>query len=210
MNINITGSFELKKISFLLLVLVIFSIAACDTLEDTFEDEILDPDGLLTLEEINQQNFSLRTPVYNIQVAIDDDVDLPQDEILMLIDAEVSDFLNCQFFEGEDLGFDDFMLSNNEIITPLSDLRLFIVPFNFECSAQGRNICAGIYFSSTDSMAVAEEGFGRCGDLPLLKHEVAHRYGMFGDHSNQDEFAVCSDPEDCGLIGFLDDFGIGG
>ena len=46
MNINITGSCELKKISFLFLVLVIFSISACDTLEDTFDEEIVDPDGL--------------------------------------------------------------------------------------------------------------------------------------------------------------------
>ncbi len=200
----------MKNITFLFFFLFILSIAGCDSLEDTFDDEIVDPDGLLTLEEINQQNFNLRTPVYDIAVAIDGDVDLPQDEILMLIDQEIEDFLNCQFFEGEDLGFDDFMLSNNEIITPLSDLRLYIVPFNFECDTQDRSICAGIYFSSTDSMAVAEEGFGRCGDLPLLKHEVAHRYGMLSNHSNQDEFAACSDPEDCGLIGFLDDLGIGG
>ncbi len=200
----------MKKYSLLFLVFFALILAGCDSLEDTFEDDVVDPDSLLTIEDINQQNYNLRTPVYNIQVAIDDDVDLPQDEILMLIDQEVADFLNCQFFEGEDIGFDDFMLSNNENITPLSDLRLFIVPFNFECNATGRSICAGIYFSSTDSMAVAEEGFGRCGDLPLLKHEVAHRYGMLGDHSNQDEFAACSDPEDCGLIGFLDDLGIGG
>lgn len=200
----------MKNLTSLLLLLFILTIAGCDSIEDAFEDDVIDPDGLLTIEEINQQNFNLRTPVYDIAVAIDDRVDLPQDEILMLIDQEVEDFFNCQFFEGEDIGFDDFLLSNNELITPMSDLRLYIVPFNFECETIDRSICAGIYNSGSDLMAVAEEGFGRCGDLPLLKHEVAHRYGMLGDHSNQGEFAACSDPENCGLLDFLDDFGIGG
>jgi len=200
----------LKKTALLFLLLFVLSITGCDTLEDTLDNEIINPDGLLTLEEINEQNFDLRTPVYDIAVAIDDDVDLPQDEILMLIDQEIADFLNCQFFEGEDLGFDEYVLDNQEVVPPLSELRLYIVPFNFKCDAQDRSICAGIYFGSTDSMAVAEEGFGRCGDLPLLQHEVGHRYGMLGNHSNQDEFAACSDPEDCGLLDFLDDIGIGG
>lgn len=200
----------MKNLTSLLLLLFILTIAGCDSIEDAFEDDVIDPDGLLTIEEINQQNFNLRTPVYDIAVAIDDRVDLPQDELLMLIDQEVEDFFNCQFFEGQDIGFDDFLLSNNELITPMSDLRLYIVPFNFECETIDRSICAGIYNSGSDLMAVAEEGFGRCGDLPLLKHEVAHRYGMLGDHSNQGEFAACSDPENCGLLDFLDDFGIGG
>lgn len=200
----------MKNFTSLFLLLFILTISGCDSIEDAFEDDVIDPDGLLTIEEINQQNFNLRTPVYDIAVAIDDRVDLPQDELLMLIDQEVEDFFNCQFFEGEDIGFDDFLLSNNELITPMSDLRLYIVPFNFECETIDRSICAGIYNSGSDLMAVAEEGFGRCGDLPLLKHEVAHRYGMLGDHSNQGEFAACSDPENCGLLDFLDDFGIGG
>lgn len=200
----------MNKKTLLFFLLLVLSIAGCDAVEDSFTDNVIDPDGLLTIEEVNQQNFNLRTPVYDIAVSIDDGVDLSQDEILMLIDQEIAEFLNCQFFEGEDLGFDDFVLDNNDIIAPLSDLRIFVVPFNFECDTQDRSICAGIYFRAEDSMAVAEEGFGRCGDLPLLKHELAHRYGMLGNHSNQDEFAACSDPEDCGLTGFLDDLGIGG
>ena len=200
----------MKKAAFIFLILLSSSFTACDSLEDAFDDEIVNPDGLLTQEEINQQNFNFRTPVYDIAVAIDEDVDLPTDDILMLIDQEIADFFNCQFFEGEDLGLDEFELDTQEVVPPLSELRLYIVPFNFECDAIGRSICAGIYYRSTDSMAVAEEGFGRCGDLPLLQHEVGHRYGMLGDHSNQDEFAACSDPEDCGLIDFLNDFGIGG
>lgn len=200
----------MNKKTLLFFILIVLTITGCDAVEDTFTDDVINPDGLLTLDDINQQNFNLRTPVYDIAVSIDDGVDLPQDEVLMLIDREIAEFFNCQFFEGEDLGFDDFTLDNQDVISPLSDLRLYIVPFNFECDAQDRSICAGIYFRSEDSMAVAEEGFGRCGDLPLLQHEIAHRYGMLGDHSNQDEFAACSDPEDCGLAGFLDDLGIGG
>ena len=200
----------MRTFTLIITAFLFLALAGCDSVEDAFTDEVVEPDSLLSQDEILAQNFNLRTPVYGIAVAIDDDVDLSQDEILMLIDQEIADFFNCQFFEGEDLGLDDFVLEDQTVVTPLSDLRLYIVPFNFECNAQDKSICAGIYFRGSDSMAVAEEGFGRCGDLPLLQHEVAHRYGMLGDHSNQDEFAACSDPEDCGLLDFLDDLGIGG
>lgn len=200
----------MRTFGLIISVFLFITLAGCDAVEDTFKDDVIDPDSLLTENDVLEQNFDLRTPVYDIAVAIDDDVDLPQDEILMLIDEEIADFFNCQFFEGAEIGLDDFVLQDQTVVTPLSDLRLFIVPFNFECNAQDKSICAGIFFGGSDSMAVAEEGFGRCGDLPLLKHEVAHRYGLLSNHSNQDEFSACSDPEDCGLLDFLDDLGIGG
>jgi len=200
----------LKNTTFLLISFFVLTLAGCDTVENVFTDEVISPDGLLTQEDVLMQNFNLRTPAYDIAVSIDSRVGLPQEEILMLIDQEIADFFNCQFFEGADLGLDDFILDNQMLVTPLSDLRLFVVPNNFECDVQDNSICAGIYFSGSDSMAVAEQGFGRCGDLPLLKHEVGHRYGMLSNHSNQDEFAACSDPEDCGFLDFLGDLGIGG
>ncbi len=200
----------MKYTTLLLISIFVLTLAGCDTVENVFTDEVINPDDLLTQEEVLMQNFNLRTPVYDIAVSIDSLVGLPQEEILILIDQEIAGFFDCQFFEGTDLGLDDFILDNQMLVTPLSDLRLYVVPNNFECDVQDNSICAGIYFGGSDSMAVAEQGFGRCGDLPLLKHEVGHRYGMLSDHSNQDEFAACSDPEDCGLLDFLDDLGIGG
>ena len=193
-----------------ILVLFIILFSGCDTIEDTFTDEILGPDGLITEDEALQQNFNFRTPIYDIQVAIDSSVNLSVDDVLERIDREAMEFLDCQFFDGSDIGFDEFILQDMTVVFPLSELKVFVVPFNFECNAVDKSICAGIHYQGTDLIIVAEEGFGRCGDLPLLKHELAHRYGLTPNHSNQDEFSACSDPEDCGLEDFLDDLGIFG
>ena len=94
-------------------------------------------------------------------------------------------------------------------VPPLSNLRIYVVRKTFECNAVDKNICGGIYFFDSDTMVVAERSIGRCEDLPLVKHETAHRYGLNADHSNQDSFSFCSDPKDCGFNDFLD-LGIGG
>ena len=191
-------------------VLFILLLAGCDSLEDTFTDEILDPDNLITKEDALQQNYIFRTPIYDIQVAIDSDVDLSVDDVLERIDIDAIDFLNCQFFDGAEIGFEEFVLQDMTVVPPLSELRVYVVPFNFQCDAVDKSICAGIHYKDCDLIIVAEEGFGRCGDLPLLKHEFAHRYGLAPNHSNQVEFSACSDPEDCGLEDFLDALGIFG
>lgn len=200
----------MKLIKLLVLPIFIISLISCDSVDDTFTEEVLEPDEKITEEYALQQNYNFTTPVYNISVAIDDDVNLLVDEVLTKIEQEAIDFLDCQFFEGSDIGFEEFMIEEEKLVPPLTELRIFVVPFNFECEAIDKNICAGIHFGGSDIIIVAERGFGRCGDLPLLKHEMAHRYGLKGDHSNQDEFDVCSDPEDCGLLDFLDDFNIFG
>ena len=194
----------------LTLLIIALLITGCDTTEDIFVDDVVDPDGLITEEDALQQNYNLKTPIYKINVTIDEDVDLSSDEVLMKIDEEATDFFNCQFMEGSELGLDEFMIDQGDVVPPLSELRIFVVPFNFECDAVDKNICAGIFFGGSDIIIVAERGFNRCGDLPLLKHEIAHRYGLTPNHSNQDVFEFCSDPEDCGLLDFLDEFNIFG
>ena len=192
-----------------ILILIVFS-ASCDSVEDTFTDIVIDPDAKITEEDALEENYNLRTPVYNISVAIDEAVNLSADEILNKIDEDAMEFLDCQFFEGSDLGFDDFMIENGDVVPPLSELRIFVVRQNFECDAIDKDVCSGIHFRGSDLIVIAEMGFGRCGNLPVLKHEIAHRYGLEGDHSNQDVFEQCSDPENCGLLDFLDDFNIFG
>lgn len=186
-------------------LLLILSYISCDSLDPSNSDQ------RVTLEDALQENYTFTTPVYNIRVAIDMSVNLTVNEVLTKIDQEAMDFLDCQFFEGSDIGFNEFTLSNQEVVPPLSQLRILVVPNNFECDAVDKNVCAGIQFGgSNDLIIVAREGFGRCGDIPLLKHELAHRYGLLGDHSNQDEFSGCSDPENCGIVDFLDTFNIFG
>lgn len=180
-----------KKILIIALVMMIYG---CD--ETGSEINI---GNEVTEQEDASQNFNMR-------VAVDSDVDLDDETILEIIDSDTADFLNCQFLEDEEIGFTDFELEDGSLVTPLSELRIFIVPFNFECNAVDKNICAGIYFDNTDLIIISEESFGRCGNLPLLKHEIAHRYGLEFNHSNQDVFAACSDPEDCNIGEFLDIF----
>ncbi len=163
-------------------------------------------DTLITEEEALSQNFDRPTPVYGMQVAIRDDVDGDINNILHLLDERAADFLECQFMMGAEIGFDDFIIPSGGKVLPLSMLRVFVVPVNFECDAVDKSVCAGIYYSGSDLIIIAKEGLGRCGNLPLWKHEVGHRYGMAPDHSNQNEFEPCIDPPDCDIIDLPDIF----
>ena len=199
---------NLIKTVFIIFFIVFF--AGCDSVEDTFTDVVIDPEGKITEEDAIQENYNFKTAVYDISVAIDDNVDLSVDDVLTRIDEDAMEFLDCQFFEGSDIGFEEFTIDEGRVVPPLSELRILVVPRNFECEAVTTDLCSGIHFGGSDIIVIAEEGFGRCGNLPVLKHEIAHRYGLEADHSNQDEFAQCSDPENCGLLDFLDDLNIFG
>lgn len=194
----------MKYLSLFLLSLLIF-VSGCQDIQNYFDS----PAGKITEQDALAQNYDLTTPYYGIQVAISDNVQASNERILNLLDSRIEDFLNCQFFEGSDLGFSDYKLSNGMTVPPLSNLRIYVVRKTFECNAVDKNICGGIYFFDSDTMVVAERSIGRCEDLPLVKHETAHRYGLNADHSNQDSFSFCSDPKDCGFNDFLD-LGIGG
>ncbi|HWP91591.1 MAG TPA: hypothetical protein VNN20_05295 [Thermodesulfobacteriota bacterium] len=160
-------------------------------------------------EDANAQNFNLITPGYEMQVAISDDVDGDTQDILDVLDERAADFLECQFMMGPDIGAEPFQIESGEIVPPLSELRVYVVPFNFECDAEDKDICAGIYFFDSDLIVIAVEGLGRCGQLPLWKHELGHRYGMTANHSNQSEFEPCIDPPECAFDDF-EDVGIAG
>ena len=185
------------------IVFPIFFLACGENLLPSSTGEI---DGMITLEDANDRDYNLKTPGYEIQVSIREDVNSDVDEILDLLDERAADFLECQFMMGPDIGFQPFLIPNGEV-TPLSMLRVFVVPFTFECEAVDKNICAGIYYyPDTDLIIIANEGLGRCGNLPLWKHEVGHRYGMAPDHSNQNDFEPCIDPPDCDTIDLPDIF----
>ncbi|MGH7892078.1 MAG: hypothetical protein ACREN0_07395 [Thermodesulfobacteriota bacterium] len=44
---------------------------------------------------------------------------------------------------------------------------------------------------------ISEGGFEGCGEFPVWKHELAHRYGMEADHSNQSDFNACINTDGC-------------
>ncbi len=156
-------------------------------------------DGLITEEEAISQDYDRSTPGYDIQVAIREDVNADVDNILDILDERAADFLECQFMTNPDIGAQEFQIPNGDRVPPLSQLRVFVVPFNFECNAVDKSICSGIYYFGSDLIIIAEEGFARCGTLPLWKHEVGHRYGMTPNHSNQGDFEPCIDPPDCDI-----------
>lgn len=191
----------MKKISVFVIVTLLF-LTGC---EDRLEGLFVNADGLLTEEDVLEQDFNLRTPFYGIQVSISEHVGMDDELVLDLLDSDIRDFLNCQFFAGDRIGFEHFELPDGTIESPLSELRLYVVRRTFECDTVDRSLCNGAYFFDSDTMVVAEKNAGRCEDFALIKHEAAHRYGLAADHSNQADYSFCSDPINCSiwdLVGF--------
>ena len=154
-------------------------------------------DSKITEQEAKAQNYNnLMTPGFGIQVAIRDDVSGDTSDLLDLLDDRAAEFLECQFMSFE-IGSQPFQIKNGETVSPLSELRAFVVPFNFECDAVDTDVCAGIFFPDSDLIIISKESLGRCGEFPLWKHELGHRYGMALDHRNQGEFEPCIDPPGC-------------
>jgi hypothetical protein len=184
----------MKALGYLVFCVLIVSGLGCDS---GLESIIEGVDSQITLEDALTQNYNLQTPLYGIKVAIREDVSLDADTIVNLLDEDAVDFLDCQFERGAAIGFEEFMLDDGTLVPPLSELRVFVVPRNFECDAVDRDVCSGIFYPSSDLIIIAERGIGSCGDLSFWKHELGHRYGMALDHSNQEEFEPCIDPPDC-------------
>ena len=188
----------------LLIFVLFFALAlnSCDETEDIFDSSNVDP--LIDEEVIEAQSYDLRTPVYGMQVAIKSGVDSGNKSVLDLLDNRATQFLNCQFVEGSELGFETVMLEDGTIVPPLSELRVYVVPNRFECEAEGLDVCSGIYFFSNDVIVISEGGFLGCGEFAVWKHELGHRYGMDADHSNQSDFEPCIDEQNCDAGDFFD------
>ncbi len=200
----------MKKLLLITIGLFIFATTACDDVRDEFSDLFLDdPDPLITEEDAEAQNFNFTTLRFGIQVSIDEDVDSSVESVLSSIDNAATNFLNCQFAEGEAVGDDEFELEDGETVGPLSDLMVYAVPFTFECEAEDTDTCAGIHFGESGIIVIAEETNGSCEDFGFMEHEIGHRYGMDADHDNIEDFEECIRVENCGFFDFIDR-GVGG
>ena len=155
------------------------------------------PLPLITLDDAESQEYELTTPLYRIRVSIREDVGGNEENILGNLDEMAANFLDCQFDEGANIGFDKFTIEGGEEIPPLSQLSVFVVPFTFRCEAENRDTCDGIYYFGNDLIIIARENRGLCDNFAFWKHELGHRYGMAGDHSNQGGFEPCIDPAGC-------------
>ncbi len=151
--------------------------------------ELGSPISEITLADAESQFYDLSTPIYGIQVSIRGDVGGNDENILNNLDEMAADFLGCQFGDAN-IGFDEF-----QMVMPLSELRVFVVPFTFECTTEGRDTCDGFYFFDPDVIVIAREIRGFCDNFAFWKHELGHRYGMEADHSNQGDFEPCIDPD---------------
>jgi hypothetical protein len=160
--------------------------------EDFFRGPV---DPLIDEEVVESQDYDLMTPFYGMQVAIDPRVNAGDQHVLDLLDNRAEEFLNCQFSDSQ-IGFEDFPLDGT-VVPPLSELRVYVVPNRFECEAVDRSVCGGIYFFDIDAIVISEGGFEGCGEFSVWKHELAHRYGLNADHSNQPDFNTCSKPQTC-------------
>ena len=190
----------MKRFSLVLAALLIFTLYSCDSVEDLFRGPV---DPLIDEGVMESQDFNLTTPVYGIQVAIDPRVNAGTQHVLDLLGNRAAEFLQCQFDDSQ-IGFEDFMLDDGTVVPPLSQLRVYVVPNRFECEAEGRDVCGGIYFPDIDAIAISEGGFEGCGEFSVWKHELAHRYGMEADHSNQSDFNACIDTDKCNLDDLFD------
>ncbi len=162
-------------------------------------------DPLITEQEAEAQNFDLTTPDFKIQVAIRNDVNGDAGDILNSLDQDTAAFLQCQFGNSQ-VGFQDFQIPSGEVVPPLSMLRVFVVPFTFHCQAEGTDTCSGVFFPDSDLIIISQQSLGRCGEFPLFRHELGHRYGMALDHSNISEFQSCITPSGC-LFNDLENLG---
>jgi len=170
------------------------SLVSCDTLDNNDPTKV---DSLIDQEIAESQNYNLTTPLYGMQVAIDNRVDSGNQSVLNLLDNRATNFLNCQFTEGSQLGFQTVELEDGTNVPPLSALRVYVVPNRFECEAVGLSECAGIYFFANDIIVLSEGGFLGCGEFAVWRHELGHRYGMAADHSNQSDFQSCIGQNNC-------------
>ncbi|MGH7885046.1 MAG: hypothetical protein ACRENO_05055 [Thermodesulfobacteriota bacterium] len=199
----------MKKNLLLIIIFLAFTLAGCEDIGDDFRGIFIDdPDPLITEDDALNQDFSLISPKFGIRVSIDDDVDNNTEDVLNAIDDAATGFLNCQFEEGENIGFEEFELEDGKVVPPLSELRMYVVPFTFECQAVDTDTCAGIHFGS-DIITIAEKTNNTCEDFGFLEHEIAHRYGMDADHDNIGEFEDCIEIPGCGFFDFIDR-GLGG
>ena len=173
---------------------VFLFFSSCDNIEDFFTGPV---DSLIDAEVLESRDYNFVTPFYGMQVAIKNGVDAGTNHVLNLLDNRARQFLNCLFVDGEQLGFEDVPLQDGTVVPPLSQLRVYVVPNRFECEAEGRSVCGGIYYWDIDAIAIAEGGFRGCGEFSVWKHELGHRYGMAADHSNQHEFEPCVNPQSC-------------
>jgi len=190
----------MRHLPITLAAIFIITLVSCDQVEDI----VAPVDPLIDEEVMNSQDYNLTTPFYGMQVAIDSRVDTGTERILELLDNTAEQFLDCQFAEGSQIGFEDFMLDDGTVVPPLSELRVYVVPNRFECEAEGRNECGGEYFSALDAIALSEGGFAGCGEFIVWKHELGHRYGMEPDHSNQSDFGPCINTEVCDFDDIFD------
>jgi hypothetical protein len=173
-------------------------------------------DPLITEQDADAQNYNLTTTEFKMQVAIRSDVGGNPQNILDILDQGAAAFLQCQFSNTQ-LGFQTYNVPPSgqavaplSVVPPLSMLRVFVVPFTFHCQAEGTDTCSGVFFTDSDLIVISAQSLGRCGQFPLLRHELGHRYGMALDHSNIAEFQSCISTPDCFYSDFINFFGVGG
>jgi hypothetical protein len=185
----------MKHLLALFVSVLFLASVSCDTLDNTG----IEPDPLITAEIADSQNYNLVTPVFGMKVSIDNRVNRSNSNVLDILDRRAEQFLDCQYVEGSQLGFEDVMLTNGTIVPPLSDLRVYVVPIRYKCDVPGTDVCNGTYFGGVDIVVVAEGAYPGCDVFLPWKHELAHRYGMDANHTNQSEFQSCIGASNCDL-----------
>ncbi len=190
----------MKYLSVFFVLTIMLVTISCDSLDTGG----VTPDPLITAEIADSQNYDLVTPVYGMRVSIDSGVGRGNQDVLRILDTRAEQFLDCQFLEGSELGFEDVMLENGIMVSPLSDLRVYVVPDRYKCDVPGTSVCNGTFFGGVDIVVVAEGSFPGCDVFLPWKHELGHRYGMDANHTNQSDFQSCIGDANCDIDNIFD------
>src|SRR3970282_160989 len=110
----------MRHIPLVSLIVFIIFLSACG--EDLLPTSSGNVDTMITEEDALAQNYNHRTPGYDIQVAIRDDVDGDINNILELLDVRAEVFLDCQVMRGSAIGYDDFQIPRGNPVLPRSML----------------------------------------------------------------------------------------
>src|SRR5882724_4356290 len=74
-------------------------------------------DSKITEQDAEGQDFNLKTPEFEMQVAVRSDVGGNTDDMLNLLDERAVDFSQCQFGNPQ-IGSQEFQIPGGEIVPP--------------------------------------------------------------------------------------------
>ena len=118
------------------------------------------------------------TPEHALKVSVSGNVPSNKEDVLINVDMQFTDFSRCYGLKDSGREARKYLIA--------------VVDGTFECKYHGGK-CNGEFDPHADLIIVSFKAFNRKGELPLLKHEWAHAYGILAqDHRNLKSVKKCT------------------